>query len=100
MSEEIEECPSCGFGALCPDKFHTRPSPSEEALRLAATDIQNACLKHVAGGTVIPNHLLLPLFAALSSSAPVSEDKESVCGVDEPCYCPMFGLPKHKESNL
>ncbi len=25
----------------------------------------------------------------------VQPDKETVCGIDEPCYCPLFGLHSH-----
>ena len=28
-------------------------------------------------------------------STPAPVEKETVCGIDEPCHCPMFGLPDH-----
>ena len=37
------------------------------------------------------------LMALASPPSPAPVEKETVCGVDEPCYCPMFGLPDHSQ---
>jgi hypothetical protein len=39
----------------------------------------------------------LALIGRSSGPGPDHVDKETVCGVDEPCHCPMFGLADHSQ---